>query len=1001
MMFSRLRGGLWLGAAWACLVCVLVHAAPNEPEINPGELPRVAPTDLLQAPQSFRIKPGFRVELAAGEPSVMDPIALSFDERGRMFVVEMRDYSERRQEQLGRIRVLEDADGDGLYEKAGVFAENLAWPTGVLCYGGGVFVGATPHILFLKDTDGDQVADLREVVFTGFGSGVQRLNVQQLLNSFAWGLDNRVHVANGGNGGTITSPKRPELPPLELRGRDFSFDPRTWSMATESGGGQYGMTFDDQGRKFVCSNSSHLRAVMYDDHYVVRNPHLSMPPPSVEIAVDGGAAEVYRISPEEPWRVIRTKWRVAGLVPGPIEGGGRASGYFTSATGLTVYRGDAWPEGFRGDAFIADCGSNLVHRKKIYPDGVGFRAERPADEAKVEFLASRDVWFRPVQMANAPDGCLYVIDMYREVIEHPWSFPASIKKHLDLNSGNDRGRIYRIAPDGFQPKRLPDLSQMPADELVATLQHPNGWHRDTAARLLFERQDRAAVPLLRQLVASPAAGIGRLQALYSLEGMASLTPVDVSAALDAPQPALRRHSLRLLESLTPVQQAAAAPPERLQHLVSDPDPEVRYQLAFTLGALHHADILPHLRELLRTDAASSWMRLAVLNSAGERAAEFLDLLARDSSFVRVLQAEPFLRQLATLIGSRNQPAELERALTVLNGLDSTPLACGLASALGLGVERAGSSLVRSVDAKQLHNVMVRAKDLLGVKEAPLDSQLAAIQVLGQGWFHSVRGMLQPLLEPGQPAGLQKGALDALSGFQEPEVAGILIAAWDGFTPSLRNLAVEALLRRPERIAALLDAFEKGKLRRSDLSATQIEFLRKRPDASLRERAEALLGALPSGSRENILRARSESLALSGSPERGRAIYLERCASCHRLAGQGHLLGPDLESVRSSGKDLLLANIIDPNRELMPKYLNYLAETRDGESFTGLIAVESDSTVVLRQANSLEVTLLRSSIEQLRSLDQSVMPEGLEEGLTDQGLADLMEYVFSARPDPKP
>jgi putative membrane-bound dehydrogenase-like protein len=339
----------------------------------------------------------------------------------------MRDYSERRDERLGRIRLLEDTDGDGRFDKSTVFADDLPWPTAVICYDGGVFVGATPDIFFLKDTNGDGVADVREVVFTGFGNGVARLNVQQLFNSFTWGLDNRIHGANGGNGGSITSLKHPETKPLELRGRDFSFDPRSLTMRAESGGGQYGLSFDDRGRKFICSNSSHIRAVMYEDRYAARNPYFPMPPPSLDIAVDGPAAEVYRISPDEPWRVIRTQWRVAGLVPGPIEGGGRPSGYFTGATGITIYRGDAWPEEFRGDAFIADCGSNLVHRKKVYPEGVGLKAERPNEEQKVEFLASRDNWFRPVQMANAPDGNLYIIDMYREVIEHPWSLPQSIK----------------------------------------------------------------------------------------------------------------------------------------------------------------------------------------------------------------------------------------------------------------------------------------------------------------------------------------------------------------------------------------------------------------------------------------------------------------------------------------------------------------------------------------------------------------------------------------------
>src|SRR5437763_14168407 len=164
--------------------------------------------------------------------------------------------------------------------------------------------------------------------------------------------------------------------PLELRGRDFSFDPRSFDLRAESGNGQWGFGFDDEGNKFVCNNSRHIAVEMYDDRYAARNRFYSMPPPDVGIAADGPAAEVIRISPDEPWRVIRTKWRVAGIATGPVEGGGRASGYFTGAAGAMIYRGDAFPPEFHGDAFVADCGSNLIHRKKIRRDGLNFIAER-------------------------------------------------------------------------------------------------------------------------------------------------------------------------------------------------------------------------------------------------------------------------------------------------------------------------------------------------------------------------------------------------------------------------------------------------------------------------------------------------------------------------------------------------------------------------------------------------------------------------------------------------
>ena len=451
------------------LLLVQLPARAVEPPVDPKDLPRIPATAPAEALKTFQVRKGFHLELAASEPLVASPVAMAFDENGRLFVVEMIDYSERRDEKphLGRIRLLEDTDGDGRFDKSTVYADNLAWPTAVTCWNGGIFVATTPDILWLKDTKSDGKADVREVVFTGFAEGVARLNVQAMLNSFIWGLDNRIHGATSSNGGNVRALKQPDAQPLDLRGRDFSFDPRTLTITSEAGGGQHGLSFDNRGRRFACSNSDHIRLYIYDDRYAGRNPFLALPPTLASIAADGPAAEVYRISPDEPWRIIRTRWRVGGVSPvGFVEGGGRVSGYFTGATGTTIYRGNAFPPEFLENAFVGDAGGNLVHRKVLKPDGVGMIADRAERELKAEFLASTDTWFRPVQFANAPDGCLYIADMYREVIEHPWSLPESIKQHLDLNSGNDRGRIYRVVPDDFKQPKLPRLGSATTVEQI-------------------------------------------------------------------------------------------------------------------------------------------------------------------------------------------------------------------------------------------------------------------------------------------------------------------------------------------------------------------------------------------------------------------------------------------------------------------------------------------------------------------------------------------------------
>ena len=221
-------------------------------------------------------------------------MAMAFDESGRLYVAEMRDYSEQDKDRLGRVRLLEDTDGDGRFDKATIFAEDLSWPTAITCYDGGVFVGAAPDIYYLKDTDGDRKADVRKLVYTGF----RRNNVQGLLNSFQWGLDNRIHGAASTSGGTDHAARRSlTFKPVSVSGRDFSFDPRTLELRPESGGAQHGMTFDDWGRKFVCSNSDHIQLVMFEDRYLARNPYVSAPGARVSIAADGPQAEVFRTSP--------------------------------------------------------------------------------------------------------------------------------------------------------------------------------------------------------------------------------------------------------------------------------------------------------------------------------------------------------------------------------------------------------------------------------------------------------------------------------------------------------------------------------------------------------------------------------------------------------------------------------------------------------------------------------------------------------------------------------
>lgn len=990
------------------LPSIPLRAETDEPEANPNDLPRTQPTPPESAPSSFVTKPGFHLEITAAEPLIRDPIEICFDENGRLFVVEMIDYSELRGENphLGQIRMLEDTDGDGTYDRSHVYADNLPWPTAVTCWKGGIFVAATPDIFYLKDTNNDGLADQREIVFTGFASAyapyaTNQLNVQAMLNSFRWGFDNRIHGVTSLNGGNVTTPSSPNLPPLNLRGRDFAFDPETRVIAPEPGGGQYGMSFDNTGHRFTCNNSDHIRVFMYDSHYADQNPAASLPASVQSIADDGPSATVYRISPDEPWRVIRTQWRVSGAVKGIIEGGGRPSGYFTSATGLTIYRGDAYPEEYLNNAFIADCGSNLIHRKRIYRDGVDFHAARPDDEQTSEFLASSDLWFRPVQMANAPDGTLWVIDMYREIIEHPWSLPPGIKKHLDLNAGNDRGRLYRIAPNGFTPRPPPRLGQATTGELVAALAHPNAWHRETAARLLYEQQDQAlALPELERLLKTSPSPLARIHALHALEGLNLLQLPHILYSLRDLEPEVRVHALQLLEGLFPeITDPNKEASQLLSILARDPNPEVRFQLALTLGSLPQfwAHKTPLATRIASHDTSSKWIYDALLSSTTTNAAELFTSLTelwtpqwQDSRLAPNPNQTHLLTQLARITGILGSQHDANAIAQLASNLPPS-LSLSVLERLLNNRPNNASPIPDEILTASLSHVAE-----LSISQAALENdRILALSLLANSPFNTSYPTLLKLLSPAQTQPIQLAALQTLGHYDNPKVAPTIISLWPALTPRLRSEALSILLARPHRAISLLEAIPEHKIRPSELDSNQTAFLLSHKDPEVKRRAESLLQTSTASERSNTLAEYQTALELQGNPNAGHTIFTERCASCHRLAQEGHSVGPDLVSVRNNGRPKMLMNIIDPSLELLPQYTAYEIETRDGESLLGILVNETTHSVTLRQAFGTETRLMRDDIESISSSSKSLMPDGLETGLSPQDVASLLDYIFNA------
>lgn len=972
--------------------------------------------------ETFEIQPGFRVELVAAEPLLRDPIAMAFDEQGRLFVVEYPEYNQKaaagEEGPRGSIRMLEDTDGDGQFDKSSVYVSELNAPSAVACYDGGVFVAAAPDLLFCKDTNGDGRADQRKVVLTGFVRLANRTDPS--LNSMRWGLDNRFHACTSYSGSEIRSVVEKDSKPRSIRNRGFLFDPRTLTFELSSGGGQHGLAIDDWGHEFLCSNSSPVRMLMYDDRYLARNPWMQAPPPAVEISAGGKHTDLMRISPEEQWRVERTRLRNEGKFRGSNEGG-KSSGFFTSATGVTIYRGDAWPARYRGSVFVGEPANNLVFRAKLEPDGVGFIARRADPEA--EFLASTDNCFRPVQFSNGPDGNLYVIDMHRELIEGQMFLPAEVSQKLDVAGGDDRGRIYRIVSDRAvdAARNVEAAKRMPAEgtttQLVAMLEHRNGWHRDTASRLLYQRQDESAVDPLQKLATESRFPVARITAMYALDGLDALNDKIVLHMLDDQVAQVRAHAIRLAEERLA---SSAALRSKVVDLADDEALVVRYQLAFSLGefplqpedaslrAHAGASSLPSrnaaLAKLVVRDGQDQWVRLAVLSSLQKGAGDLFGRLAAEKDFRHTQHGRQFLLDLSRQVGSAGRDGEMAAVVSSLDHWPDDERSLSERVVLALFAQQKPNTRQRLLALENeriketLTRLLQRARGNAVNEKLDVDQRITAIRRLGFSQFGETKSVFAQLLGPRQPTAIQSSAIETLAQFDDAAIAELLLTRWPVLTPALRASAGETLLSRANWATAFLDAVEQDKVGRGDLSAARVDLLKRHPNEKLAERAGRLFGAgvLPQRRRE-IYRQYQPALELDGDAARGKLVFKQVCSSCHRLDDVGTTsIGADLKAIGDRGKSAVLLNILDPNREVKPQYLSYSLLTDDGRVFAGMITDESVNSITIRRADGTEATVLRNKIEQLRSSGLSYMPEGLEKQINEKQMADLLAFLMSDR-----
>jgi putative membrane-bound dehydrogenase-like protein len=976
-------------------------------------LPRVAPKTPSEAVQTIRLQDGFHAELVAAEPMVTDPIAMQYDENGLAYVIEMNDYpysdksydlawQTQTSEPIGRVRLLEDTNGDGIFDKSTVFADHLSWPTGVAVWKGGVYVMATPDVFYLKDTDGDGRADIRRKVFTGF----HKYNVQAVMNNPQWGLDHRIYAAGSSNGGAIESPTGghdnqsgdARAPVTVIRRSDFRFDPRDEQFEAISGGARFGHSHDDWGNRFLTDIRNPVQHVLFPTHYLQRNPLLNAPRAIWDVVPSGDSLAVFQISPAEPWRAINAERLTADTSKKSPFDSTVAKGYVTSSSGVTIYRGAAYPEQYYGNAFVGEVAGNLVMRYQINDDGVTFQGQRVHQDS--EFLASTDNWFRPVNFINAPDGMLHVLDMYRETIEHPWSMPDDLKAQVDLTSGRDRGRIYRLVPnryrDGFVTPPIPRLGSATTKALVAELSNPNSWWRETAHRLLFERQDTSENAALKSMLREHELPLTRVHALWTLEGMQSLSGNDLAVAIQDPNARVREQAIRLAES------RLAQSPTLLQLVVeaaADNDKRVRFQVAFTLGEVDDELGTEALATIARRDADDPLMRTAIMSSASRSDTAMLKILLLDRPFAESDHGLETISHLAVMVGASGN---LSRADELLLAVSDHPQAVQVAmvSSLATGLRRAKQDLAALTDNKDfasgplitstLNDAAANAVDA----SATIEQRQQAIALLSYGHYPDIEPTLQELLSIQHPPKLQSAAASALVGTARPEIAALLLERFPKLTPSLQAEIIGHLLQRTVWIPDVLDAVAAhtvpAKLIAPNLRAAYM----KSSSPEIRQRATQLFANDLPSSRSEVLDRYQVALTLDGNQQRGAEIFRKNCQSCHRFNNLGFEVGPNLATIQNRTAGQLLVNILDPSREVSPDFLEYIVLSIDGRVVSGMIAAENANSITLRQAEGVETNISRRDIDAIQSNGKSLMPEGIEAMITPQEMADLITYLLS-------
>jgi len=968
---------------------------------------------------TFKLPPGFKIELIAADPLISDPVDMTIDEEGRMYVVEMHGYPLDLNHR-DKIIMLKDTNGDGKMDTRTVFADSLILPTGVMRWKKGIIVTDPPNVYYMEDTNGDGKADIKKVLLTGFAL----TNPQYLVNSPIYGLDNWIYIAHeaieetemykkefGDTGRAIFYPDDSTGPRLSVNaaGRNVRFRPDIHALEETSSSTQFGQTFDDWGHHFLVYNANHIYQEVIANRYLKRNPDQIVGDATASLSDHGDACEVYPITKNPEHQLLTDV------------------GVITSACGITDYQGGTFPEKYNHNTtFVCEPVSNIVHADHLKDQGATFVASRVLEHE--EFLASTDAWFRPVNMYIGPDGALYVVDYYREIIEHPeWMSKAAIESGK-LYNGRDKGRIYRISATDAAPATWTshlNLNDSSDAQLVSKLASPNIWWRRNSQRLLMDRNHETIVPELIKMAQNKQSSLGRLHALWTLEGMNKLTQELVAQALQDPEPGVRENTIQLAEL------HLSAWPGLIPNLVAlkdDKNAKVRYQLLCTLGSVNTPESNATRQELLFKDINDQWVQIAAL-SASFQSTDMLEGVI--NKFDPSIPAYTSLvSRLGSIIGASKDAGTihsfLKRAVEVTPDTVKNwraPLLKGLAEGLknrklipeGLKTERqllisvclhhpdvdirrSARSMLEAIGIKSSPmnaSVMKEAQKIAADQKIAPDKRAEAINLMALQNPENEVGFLESLITPDEQTDIQLAAIQALNKIQGTRVSQFLLKNWATLSPGIRDAALNTFISEPfsvPRLSLLLESISKGTITKAELGwPVTVILMRDIPD-SLKEYARTLL-TVKKEDRSPVIKDYKASLRMKGDAAKGKMVYVANCMVCHQVRGKiGVAFGPDLGTVQSWTPQNILINILDPNLSISHGYELWNVVLNDGTMLQGIIVSETSNAIILNRQGGVKTTIARTDIRSLRTLEMSPMPNDFEKRIDKQQMADLISFI---------